>query len=248
MEKVLQNSKPASWILLKFMEIVMANMSKGLVFVLIFGVTSALLGCNGSSKEWDDLDEKLTHSASITLINSWNTMADLHVAKRTFNGGYSGLFDADNLATRDVPANTVGAPYHYSYKAINNIVNLGVRDSISTNNEERGNRVLSNNEKLWVIAWEDTSGKMFSVINAKKHTKSDTYNVRLFADGNYAVSMDSNTVLNTEKGKVTAFLEVNNCANSLKLANKALDLCAAELGASYLLVVDRNGVRVMATE
>lgn len=245
MEKVLQNSTPASWILLKFMEIVMANMSKGLGFVLIFGVASAVIGCSGSS---DELEEKLTHSASVTLINSWSEMADLHVAKRTFNGGYSGLFDADNLATRDVPANAVGTPYHYSYKAINNIVNVGVRDSISKNNEERSTRVLNNDEKLWVIAWEDTSGKTMSIVTRKQHTKSDTFNVRLFADANYAVSVDGNNVLSTEKGQVTAYLEVSNCANSLKVAGKALDLCSAEPGASYLLVVDRNGARVMATE
>ncbi|GAB2918274.1 immunoglobulin domain-containing family protein [Rheinheimera gaetbuli] len=223
----------------------MAKNSKGLGFVLMLGITSALTGCSGNS---DELDEKLAHSASITLINSWSAMADLHVAKRKFDNGYSGLFDTDNLVSQDVPVNNVGAPYKYSYKAINNIVNLGVRDSISRNQEERTTKTLSNGEKLWVIAWEDTSGKTLSVVTRKQHSKADTFNVRLFADANYAVSVDGNNVLNTEKGKVTAYLEVNNCANSLKVADKAIDLCTAELGASYLLVVDRNGARVMATE
>ncbi|WP_027670394.1 hypothetical protein [Rheinheimera baltica] len=223
----------------------MAKNSKGLGLALIFGITTALIGCGESS---DELDEKLTHSASISLVNAWSSMADLHVAKRKFDSGYSGLFDTDNLVSQDVPVNEVGTPYRYSYKAINNIVNLGARDSISKNNEERTTKTLTNGEKLWVIAWEEGSVKTLSVITGKKHSKADTFNVRLFADGNYAVSVDGNQVLNTEKGKVTAYLEVNNCANSLKVADNAIDLCTAESGASYLLVVDRNGARVMAAE
>ena len=223
----------------------MAKNSKGLGLALIFGITTALVGCGESS---DELDEKLTHSASITLVNAWSSMVDLHVAKRRFDSGYSGLFDTDNLVSQDVPVNEVGAPYRYSYKVINNIVNLGARDSISKNNEERTTKTLTNGEKLWVIAWEEGSGKTLSVITGKQHSKADTFNVRLFADGNYAVSVDGNLVLNTEKGKVTAYLEVNNCANSLKVADNAIDLCTTEPGASYLLVVDRNGARVMAAE
>jgi len=223
----------------------MAKNSNGLGLALIFSITTALAGCSGNS---DELDEKLTHSASITLVNSWSSMADLHVAKRSFDSGYSGLFDTDNLVSPDVPVNEVGEPYLYSYKAINNIVNLGIRDSINKNNEQRITKTLTNGEKLWVIAWEESSSKKLSVVTRAQHNKSDAFNVRLFADGNYAVFVDSNNVLNAEKGKVTPYLEINNCANSLKVADIAIDLCAAELGASYLLIVDRNGSNVIVAE
>ena len=60
--------------------------------------------------------------------------------------------------------------------------------------------------------------------------------------------IDYKKVLTTKKGSFTSFLAVSNCANGLKVANQAIDLCAGNFGASYLLVVDSNGKRVMAEE
>ncbi len=230
---------------LNIMEIVMSTSNKGFSIALLFGVAAALSGCGEST---DELDDKLTHQANMSFINSLDYMADFHVKKRSISIGYSGLFDSDNIAAGDVEANAVGSRYNYSYKVINNMINLGVKDSINANKEERINTTLSNNDDLWVIAWQSSGKRALSVIDKKQNNTADVFNVRLFANGEYDVSIDDKKVLTTKKGSVTAFLAVSNCANGLKVANQAIDLCAGNFGASYLLVVDSNGKQVMAEE
>ncbi len=224
-------------------EIMMSKSNKKIGIVI--ALAAALSGCGETS---DELDDKLTHNAKITFINSLNYMADFYLDKRSISTGYSGLFDNDNAVSRDVPFNEVGITYGYSYKVINNMINLGVRDSINGNNEERMTTTLSNGDNLWVIAWKDSNDSTLSVISKKKSNNADVFNVRLFANGNYNVSVANSNVLTTEKGKVTEYLKISDCAEGLKVADKAIDLCSGDFGASYLLVVDANGKLVMAEE
>ncbi|WP_340676704.1 hypothetical protein [Paraglaciecola sp.] len=212
---------------------------------LILGLTTVLSGCGESS---DELDEKLNKDVNMSFVNALSYMADFHVKKRSIDSGYNGLFDNDRVVSRDVPANRVGSTYHYGYKAINNMVNLGVKDSNNTDKKERIYTTLSNGENLWVIAWESAGERALSVVEKKRNNSPDVFNVRLFANGSYDISVANNKVLTTEKGKVTDYLKVSSCADGLKVADKAIDLCSGNFGASYLLVVDRNGKLVMAEE
>lgn len=227
------------------MGIMMNNSNKILGIALMLGFTTALSGCGESS---DKLDDKLTHEVEMSFVNSLSYMADFHVKKRYIDTGYSGLFDNDNVVSRDVPANSVGSTYRYSYKLINNMLNLGVKDSVNANKEERITTTLSNDEQLWVIAWETSGERALSVIDKKQDNNADVFNVRLFANGNYDVYVAGNKVLTTEKGKITDYLKVSNCGDGLKVANQVIDLCTGNFGASYLVVVNNNGKLVMAEE
>lgn len=219
--------------------------NKGIIVALIVSVSAVLSGCSGNS---DELDEKLTHTVKMSFINSLAYMADFHVSKRNISTGYTGLFDSKNIASSDVKANDISSVYNYSYDAINNMVNLGVKDSINANQEKRITTNLSNGNHLWVIAWESSGSSTLSAINKKQHNTPDVFNVRLFANGNYDVSVDDTAILTTEKGIVTDYLAVSNCANSLKVAGNTIDLCTGNISSSYLLVVDGNGKRVMTEE
>jgi len=227
------------------MEIIMNTSNKGLRISLLFGFATILSGCGESS---DELDNKSTHEARVSFVNSLDYMADLHLKKRNISTGYSGLFDNDTIISADVASNTVSTTYRYSYKAINNMINLGVKNSITTNQEERITKTLSNNDNLWVISWKASGEQTVSVISKKQNNNADVFNVRLFANGNYTVLIDNTKTITTEKGKVTDYLSVNSCANGLKIDDKFIDLCTGDFGASYLLIVDKNGKRVMAEE
>jgi hypothetical protein len=128
------------------------------------------------------------------------------------------------------------------------MVNIGVKDSVNSNKEERINTTLSNGDNLWVIAWEASGDRTLSVIDKKKSNVANVFNVRLFANGRYDVFVDGDNVLTTEKGQITEYLKVNNCAEDLKVANNFIDLCSGNYGASYLIVVDNNGKLVMVEE
>lgn len=219
--------------------------NKGLGSALVLAVLAALSGCGESS---DELDDKLNHDAKMSFVNSLSYMVDFHVKKRDILTGYNGLFDHANAVSRDVPTNEVGNTYHYNYKAINNMVNIGVKDSVNSNKEERINTTLSNGDNLWVIAWEASGDRTLSVIDKKKSNVANVFNVRLFANGRYDVFVDGDNVLTTEKGQITEYLKVNNCAEDLKVANNFIDLCSGNYGASYLIVVDNNGKLVMVEE
>jgi hypothetical protein len=227
------------------MEIFMHSNKKELSIALMLSVTAALFGCGDSI---DDLDDALTHDAKISFVNSLDYMTDFHIKKRNIASGYSGLFDNDNVKSRDVPTNSVGDTYSYRYKAINNMVNLGIRDSINLDKEERTNITLSDKDDLWAIAWENSGERSISVVDKKQNNKANVFNVRLFTYGNYDVSLANSKILTTEKGKVTNYLEVSNCADDLNVAGNTIDLCSGDLGKSYLLILDSNGKRVMAEE
>lgn len=227
------------------MRIIMNGGNKGLGSALVLAVLAALSGCGESS---DELDDKLNHDAKMSFVNSLSYMVDFHVKKRDILTGYNGLFDHANAVSRDVPTNEVGNTYHYNYKAINNMVNIGVKDSVNSNKEERINTTLSNGDNLWVIAWEASGDRTLSVIDKKKSNVANVFNVRLFANGRYDVFVDGDNVLTTEKGQITEYLKVNNCAEDLKVANNFIDLCSGNYGASYLIVVDNNGKLVMVEE
>ena len=219
--------------------------NKALGIVLMLGLTTLLSACGKST---DKLEDKLTHDAKMSFINSLSYMADFHVKKRNISTGYSGLFDNDNVVSGDVPTKEIGGTYIYSYDVINNMVNLGVKESTYADKEERMTTTLSKGDDLWVIAWEASNERALSVVAKKQHNDANVFNVRLFANGSYDVSVAGSKVLTTEKGKVTGYLTVSSCADGLKVAGQAIDLCSANFGASYLLVVDGNGALVMAEE
>ncbi|TMP37391.1 hypothetical protein [Pseudoalteromonas rubra] len=223
----------------------MNNGNKGLGFALVLGLSAALTGCGEGSEE---LKEQLNHDAKMSFINSLDYMADFHAKKRSISSGYSGLFDSGSVVSADVPAKEVGQTYSYSYKAINNMINLGVKDSNSGEKQDRMNTTLKDGANLWVIAWEADGERALSVVGKKQDNKADVFNVRLFANGSYEVMVDGAAVAPTEKGKVTDYYAVSSCADGLQVADNAIDLCNGDFGKSYLLVVDANGKRVMATE
>jgi hypothetical protein len=227
------------------MENVMRMCNKKLVITLTLSLTVALTGCLDSS---DKLDDKLTHEVEISFVNSLSYMADFYAQKRSISTGGSGLFDSDNLVSGDVPKNEVASIYNYSYKVTNNMLDLGVKDSVNANKEDRITSILSKDDNLWVIAWEYSGDRDISVVKKSQNNISDVFNVRLFANGSYDVAVAGSQVLTTEKGKVTDYLSVSSCADGLKVANNNIDLCAGNFGASYLLVVDNNGKLVMAQE
>lgn len=213
--------------------------------ILILSGTITLSGCGENS---DELEEELTHNTKISFINSLNDMTDFHVQKRSISTGYSGLFDDDKLVAPNIPAYEIGDTYNYSYKLINNMINIGVKNSVTLANQERMTTTLDNNDDLWVIAWEASNEQSVSVIDRKKGNDTNKFNVRFFANGNYDVYVAGSQVLTTEKGKATGYITVENCNNDLKISDQSIDLCMGSIGFSYLLVVDNTGKLVMAEE
>lgn len=212
--------------------------------ILLTSFCAGLLGCGGSDS--NELDNTLSHSAALSFVNSLDASSDFYLDKRSISLGYSGLFDSKNKVSDDVNYNSVSATYSYSYKAMNNMINIGIKENNGA--EEKNYHTLKNGDNLWVVAWLRGDEKKISVIPKKKQLQADQFSVRIFANGNYPVVVDGNQAIATKTGQISNYITVNNCASGLQINGANIDLCTGDFGQSYLLVVDAKGKRVMAQE
>lgn len=216
------------------------NIKSAFVVMLL----SALAGCGGT----EELAKELDRTSNFTFVNALPYSADFHVQKRNIATDFSGLFDSSNRVFADLSKNETSGVYTYKYKALNGMVNLGVRSSISKADEEKVYKGLGNDEDMWVIAWDAAGDNKLTLVDRKRSDQSGKLSVRIFADGNYPVVVNGTQVAATGKNEISAFYSLDNCNSSLKVNNKAIDLCAGDYGRSYLLVVDANGKKVLARE
>lgn len=221
-----------------------SSSSKYMKPALLASLLSALVGCGGS----EELARELARTSNFTFVNALPYPADFHLQTRNIATDFSGLFDSSNRVYADVPKYEVSTVYVYKYKAMNGMVNLGVRNSISKNDEEKSYLGIGESENLWVVAWDAAGDNKLTVVDRKRSDQSGKLNVRIFADGTYPVTVNGNNVAATSKGGISDFYSLDNCNSSLKINNKAIDLCAADYGRSYLLVADANGKELLVRE
>lgn len=223
--------------------------NKGLAKVaLILSMMGGLAACGGGGGGGGELDEELERSSNFTFVNALNYSADFHLQRRNISTDFSGLFDSKHRVTADIKQNSVGETYTYSYKAINPMLNIGVRNSISLGDEEKLYKTLSDKDNYWLIAWDSAGDNKLALIDRAKNDQTGKMNVRIFADASYVISVNGSNAGSTKNGEATTFYSLDNCNTSLKLNDKAINLCSADYGSSYLLVADSNGMRLIATE
>lgn len=210
---------------------------------LLLGLLGVLAACGS-----DELEKELERSSTFTFVNALNYSADFHVQRRNISTGFSGLFDSSNRFASDVESNSSSGSHTYRYKAINAMVNLGVRNSMNHNDEVRLYKALGGNENFWLIAWSSAGDGELTLIDKAKSDQSGKISVRIFADAIYPISVDGSAVGATKKGDVTAYYALDNCNTSLSINDKTIDLCNGDYGSSYLLVVDSNGKKLIAKE
>ncbi|MDE3273844.1 hypothetical protein [Pseudoalteromonas sp. G4] len=220
------------------------NTGKAALFVSVLSL--GLIGCSESIT--DDLDDALTHEAEFSFINAMDYSLDFHLQQRNLATGSSGLFDSKNLAAGNVQVNGYSSEYDYDYPAVMNMVNIGMRSAMSSQNEVKVHTNLSDDDEYWVIAWQNGVEKHLTLLEKKERDNANTFNVRIFANGVYPVTLKGSQVMTTERGKVSDFLTLDNCALDLTINGHAIDLCTGDFGESYLLVVNSDGKQVLVEE
>ena len=222
------------------------TLKNGLKLLTAISIVSSLAGCDSSVS--DELENALTHEAEMSFINTLDYSVDFHVQKRTLTAGSSGLFDSKNLAAGNVLSNTATDDFDYDYPAITNAVNIGIHSTNGAENEIKIHTNLSNDDELWVIAWQNGNEKRLTLLDSIEKDNDSTFNVRIFANGIYPVTIKGNQVMTTQMGTVSDFLTLDNCASDLRVNNHTINLCSGDFGESYLLVVDQNGEYVLVEE
>ncbi|WP_434341071.1 hypothetical protein [Motilimonas cestriensis] len=209
-----------------------------------------LSGCGS-----DDLKKIIETKAHFTYINTTDKAVNFYLMRddvleddeqdELFNGGHQVL---SNIGVNE------SQTYSHTYRAHQTGVHLGVSDSNTLIKQAKASVNLDfeykETPKLWVVAWMMGTQFKLTYFGKESADQDGVYKVRLFTHSAMPVSLNGSeeVALTTEQGKVTQALAVTNCASGLEVGGKKIDLCNADLGRSYLVVVDQMGLRSLLPE
>ncbi|MCE2596452.1 hypothetical protein K6Y31_16775 [Motilimonas cestriensis] len=209
-----------------------------------------LSGCGSS-----DLKKLIETKAHFTYINTTDKAANFYLMRddvldddeqdELFNGGHQ-VFS--NVAVNEAQT------YSHTYRAHQTGVHLGVSDSNTLIKQAKTSVNLDfeykETPKLWVVAWMMSSQFKLTYFGKESSDQDGVYKVRLFTHTAMPVSINGSgqVDLTTEQGKATRALAINNCASGLEVGGNKIDLCNADLGRSYLVVIDQTGLRSLMPE
>ncbi len=213
--------------------------------LMVVSLTS-LVGCGGS----EELKQQLEHDTSFTVVNGLDYPIDFYLQHRAITtASFSGLFADTNRVMRDIPQGAASPLYRYRYSGHLPATNLGIRNSINQVDEAKLYRALQDKENLWLTVWRSQDQQpQVTIIPKLQRQQVGKINIRIFADDVYQMTINSTDTAATRKGEVTDFYALENCANGLVINGKQLDLCSADFGASYLMLLDHKGKKLLVKE
>jgi hypothetical protein len=101
---------------------------------------------------------------------------------------------------------------------------------------------VKNDDDQTVVAWQEQSAYRISAFKKQSSDQSGVYQVRFFATASgIEVKAGGSTQL-LEKGQPSNWFSLQNCKGEFSINGKALDLCQASAGQSYLAVIDAGKV------
>lgn len=125
--------------------------------------------------------------------------------------------------------------------------------SQDTNSRLIGQSLTANirdNRDYWVVSWLLNNNYRLSLFERRQNDTEGEFQVRIFANQELQIDLNnqSSTSIFTQVGQVTPYYSIAQCGD-LTVGGIAIDLCqTGEIGGSYLVVVDANGLVVVARE
>lgn len=222
----------------------MLGYKKSLSILGAMAVSAGLVGCNV-----DDVivGVDIADKAYFKFVNNTNASMTYYInSVRQDNG----LF-RDEYRTSDVVPQDFSQSHKYVWvKGFSNS-RVGVEDTNSGSSRDETRISLRDKRDYWAIAWTLNSGNVqISTFEQETNNVANEFTVRIFANAELDVFIGPSTtkVDTTEIGLVSGFYAVQNC-DDLTVGNIAVNLCqSADLGFSYLVVIDQNGDVVVAKE
>ncbi len=200
-------------------------------------ISVGLVGCNS-----DDiiLGIDIADKAYLKFVNNTDSSKTFYMNSVKED---EALF-RDDHRTRDVSAQDASESYKYTWiKGFSN-TRVGVEDSNSRTTQVSTEIRLRDKRDYWAIAWSLTSNDIqLSAFEQKTFDVAGEYTVRVFANAELDIVVGTSTtpLETTEIGKVTGFIGIQNC-NDLEVGGISINLCQnANVGSSYLVVVDDDG-------
>ncbi|NTS77534.1 hypothetical protein HR060_11735 [Catenovulum sp. SM1970] len=212
-------------------------------------ICTALSACskNDIDDSIDDVEKNRT--SDIYFVNALDVTATFYVKNELMvNDLYKSQFDRG-----DVESNAVSNTFEYDWNKQHDDTEFGVRDTNSSAKLAKQKHKLKDNRDFWSIAWRSEGNNprnQLSVIEKRAADQNDVLSIRVFASSEMVIKVNNsnNVAAITEAGKVSSVFRIENCSTGLNIDKQFIDLCQGDFGKSYLLVVNENGLRVMAQE
>ncbi len=198
-----------------------------------------LSGCKVSTVR--DIIKDYDYKNSYQLINASAAPVDIHIGAHDYTGKAPNISDSkyhvgsleagqDNITVKVKRDNI---DYRVSVQSFHRLEKSGSNHLIYD---------VKNDDDQTVVAWQDQSAYRISAFKKQSSDQNGVYRVRFFATASgIEVKAGGSTQL-LEKGQPSNWFSLQNCKGEFSINGKALDLCQATAGQSFLAVIDAGKV------
>lgn len=198
-----------------------------------------LTGCKASKIR--DIIKDYDYKNNYQLINASSEPVDFHIGAHNESGKTPNISDSKYRAgsleagqdSISVRVRRDNIDYRMSLQSFQRL------DKTSSNHLVYD---VKNDDDQTVVAWQDGKAPRISAFKKQSSDQSGVYRLRFFATAdNISVKVSGSSQV-LEKGQPSSWLSLQNCQGEFSLNGKAIDLCQATAGQSFLLVTDGNKV------
>lgn len=198
-----------------------------------------LTGCKASKIR--DIIKDYDYKNNYQLINASSEPVDFHIGAHNESGKAPNISDSKYRAgsleagqdSISVRVRRDNIDYRMSLQSFQRL------DKTSSNHLVYD---VKNDDDQTVVAWQDGKAARISAFKKQSSDQSGVYRLRFFATAdNISVKVSGSSQV-LEKGQPSSWFSLQNCQGEFSLNGKAVNLCQATAGQSFLLVTDGNKV------
>lgn len=209
------------------------------IMMLSLVTVLTLPGCKVSTVR--DIIKDYDYKNTYQLINASNEPVDIHIGAHDYTGKAPNISDSKYRAgSLEAGQDSISAKvrrdnidYRVSVQSFHRLDKIGSNHLVYD---------VKNDDDQTVVAWQDNKAPRISAFKKQSSDQSGVYRVRFFATASgIEVKAGSSTQL-LEKGQPSSWFSLQNCKGEFGINGKALDLCQATAGQSFLVVIDSGKV------
>lgn len=207
-----------------------------------------LLGVMGMVACSDKIDKSIedrpkNRDTALTFVNALDDDVRFYLQPQVMIGDvFQDKYQATELLKNDY------SHYRYGWNDDHDNTTFGVRDNNSNTKKRKLDARVKDGGRTWVVAWMRGSEYELSVFDKSPRNQNNRITLRVLASVDMDIALNGIVVSRAKSGVVSNHISLEHCSGSLSLANHPIDLCQQDYGRSYLIVADKNGLRVVVDE
>ncbi|MBU1438867.1 MAG: hypothetical protein KJ930_02605 [Gammaproteobacteria bacterium] len=203
-------------------------------------VLLALPGCKVSKVR--DIIKDYDYKNNYQLINASSEPVDIHIGAHDYTGKAPAISNSKYLVA-SLEAGQDSVSVRVKRDNIDYRVSVQSFQRLNKNGSNHWVYDVKNDDDQTVVAWQDNNAPQISAFKKQSSDQNGVYRLRFFAVSSGIEIKAGSSVQVLEKGQPSNWFSVQNCNGDFSINGKAVDVCKATAGQSFLLVVDADKVR-----